>query len=357
MDDPRLLARYPFLKAASAFVAESGPTLEELLTHPAYARARSRGRTRAHAAVRDGDLPAEEATDASDGILHLLAYAVARMLASLADDRYVIRRHALAESLRVRAFVERERPRVVEEVADDLGVAVDFDEPTSTYSLHFGDYLRHAVVLKDTTWKLVNQEFAAPGRVRLTQPRLARLLQEAYRARAESELPLPVDETVGKALAPDLAVVMEEARVKKEQIKTEDFGELDLESLPPCMKHILGMIQTGVNAPHSARFAITSFLHTVGEDSEAIIRLFSKAPDFKEEMTRYQVEHITGKSSSTEYTPPGCQAMKTYGICYNPDRWCESKAPDGHLYVTHPLSYYRWALKRKARGAAPSASP
>lgn len=358
VDDPRRLARYPFLPAASAYVAESGPSLEELLTDRAYARARARGRERALAAIRDGDVPADEPTDDVDAVVHLLSYGIARMLVSLADDKYVIRRHALGEGLRVKAFLEKEDPRVVEDVAEELGVPAGFEEDTQTYSLHFADYLRHAVVLKDTTWKLVNQEFAAPGRVRLPQPRLARLLQEAYRARAEGELPLPATDGMGAALAGDLAALVEEARVKKDQIQTESFGELDLDSLPPCMKHILGMIQTGVNAPHSARFAITSFLHTVGQDSEAIIKLFSKAPDFKEEMTRYQVEHITGKSGSTEYTPPGCQAMKTYGICYNADKWCESKAPDGHLYVTHPLSYYRWALKRKARAAgAPQTVP
>jgi DNA primase large subunit len=101
-----------------------------------------------------------------------------------------------------------------------------------------------------------------------------------------------------------------------------------------------------------------SFLHAIGMDSEEIMKLFSAAPDFREDMTRYQVEHITGKTSGTEYSPPGCQAMKTYSICYNEDDWCRRERPDGSgRYVNHPLSYYKWALKRKARatGNAPPA--
>jgi hypothetical protein len=108
------------------------------------------------------------------------------------------------------------------------------------------------------------------------------------------------------------------------------------------MQHILGQLQRGENVAHSGRFALTSFLNTIGMDAEAIMRLFSQAPDFREDLTRYQVEHITGVTSGTTYSPPGCQAMQTFGICYNADDTCRSRKKDGNLRVTHPLHYYRY---------------
>ena len=77
--------------------------------------------------------------------------------------------------------------------------------------------------------------------------------------------------------------------------------------------------------------------------------LYRMAPDFREDMTRYQVEHITG-GSGTEYTAPSCKTMMTYGNCSGKNPMCE--------WVTHPLSYYRKALARKAKlQVAPAVTP
>jgi len=48
--------------------------------------------------------------------------------------------------------------------------------------------------------------------------------------------------------------------------------------------------------------------------------------------TRYQIEHISG-SSGTEYKPPSCSTMRTYGNCYGADELCSR--------IKHPLNYYR----------------
>jgi DNA primase large subunit len=76
--------------------------------------------------------------------------------------------------------------------------------------------------------------------------------------------------------------------------------------------------------------------------NEEIYRVFGDVPDFAADVTRYQIEHITGTSSPTEYTPPECSTMKSYGICPGPDRIC--------LTIKHPLSYYR--IKGRERRAA-----
>jgi len=352
-------ARYPFLPDASRYVAEEGPSLEELLNDAVWARVRRAGRDRVLAALRDGALPPANlgrGTPVAETMTDLLSYGVARILVSLTKDAYVVRRHALAEAVRVKSFLEREESTAaIVAAARDVGLEVE--SAGDAYRLHFTDYLRLAVHLKASEWKLVNRPLAK-GVLTLDAKDLSRLVQEALRRRIEGELPRPVSDEVAKSLAEELAAVVEEAKTRKDAMQTEQFGEVDLQLLPPCMKYILGQLQRGENAAHTSRFAITSFLHAIGMTSEDIMKLFSTAPDFREDLTRYQVEHITGVTSGTEYSPPGCQAMKTYGICYNEDQWCRMERKDGSgRYVNHPLSYYKWALKRKARDApAPPAA-
>jgi len=80
---------------------------------------------------------------------------------------------------------------------------------------------------------------------------------------------------------------------------------------------------------------LTAFLHHIGLSPDEILSLFSRSPDFDASKTKYQVDHITGETSGTEYTPPECSTMKSYGICFNPEKLCE------HPKVKHPLTYYK----------------
>ena len=123
-------------------------------------------------------------------------------------------------------------------------------------------------------------------------------------------------------------------------METAPIGKLSIEKLPPCLKDILSAIQSGENVPHMGRFSLVSFLNALGMNTKEILKLFSTAPDYQEERTRYQVEHITGESSSTKYKSPGCQKMRTYGLCPTGkmDELCRRS--------NHPLSYYNKKWKK-----------
>jgi len=85
---------------------------------------------------------------------------------------------------------------------------------------------------------------------------------------------------------------------------------------PPCMKAILDALKAGENLPHTARFAITTYLLKRGWDVEQIVDLFRNAPDFNEKITRYQVQHIAGKvGGRKEYAVPSCKTMREWGLC------------------------------------------
>jgi len=130
--------------------------------------------------------------------------------------------------------------------------------------------------------------------------------------------------------------------VEKKEIEfIHNNYKISIVDLPPCMKEILSMIQSGENVPHMGRFALVAFMHALGAGREEIFKLFSTAPDFDEERTGYQIDHITGKISSTEYAPPGCSKMRTYGLCPT------DKMDDICRSVKNPVSYYWKKVKRK----------
>ncbi|PSP46238.1 DNA primase regulatory subunit PriL, partial [Halobacteriales archaeon QH_1_68_42] len=114
------------------------------------------------------------------------------------------------------------------------------------------------------------------------------------------------------------------------------------ELFPPCMKHLLDQVQKGEHLEHHSRFAIASFLTSIGMTTDEIVELFQVNPGFGEEATRYQVDHIRGATSPTEYSPPSCATMQSYGDCYNRDDVCEDVIDE-----SHPLNYYEHMLDQE----------
>ena len=149
-----------------------------------------------------------------------------------------------------------------------------------------------------------------------------------------------------------VSMALEEAKARYSPTGGEGMKN---EFLPPCLVHILDMSRRGMNLPHSARFALVTFLHALGLDYDGIIRVFSESPDFNEEIAGYQIKHITGELSGTEgYSPPECKTMKTNGLCHNPDTLCQQE------WMNHPLSYYRVKMRdaeKRSGQAAPGNRP
>src|SRR5208337_4158510 len=65
---------------------------------------------------------------------------------------------------------------------------------------------------------------------------------------------------------------------------------------------------------------------------DEIVSVFPKAPDFKQSITRYNVEHIAGlKGGRTRYTVPSCKTLQTNGFCF--------KDPIKCYEISSPLRY------------------
>jgi len=187
--------------------------------------------------------------------------------------------------------------------------------------------------MRDLRWRLVNR-VVQQGTVHLEPGEIDELIRERIRVILVDQMPLRVPTGICERLEP---VTREISAAYQQQI-LEQFGEIQEEAFPPCISALIQAITTGANLTHMGRFAITSFLHTIGMSVTEIAEIFARAPDFDLEKTMYQVEHISG-GGGTEYTPPSCPTMRTFGLCVNRDKDCER--------VNHPLSYYR--LRKTAK--------
>lgn len=352
--DLRTLAMYPFVGEAVRFVRSRGIELSDLLSNPVYDRPRALGVDRVRSALEEGIVPGRTPVGEGEALAELLSYPVARIVVSCIADPYLNRRYAIAEAKRAHERMLREDRGQIEFLAAELEVdARDEDGADRAFRVHFTDFLKHTRAIRDPGWKLINQPLDR-GYVTLTRDRFVRLLQNAVQGRIEAQLPLPVNDAILEAFRPatrDLSAILAQ---KKERFKAQELGKVSITRFPPCMYNILAAIQNHENVAHQGRFAIVAFLHHIGLSNEEIFRVFGDVPDFAADVTRYQIDHITGKISSTEYTPPECSTMKSYGLCPGGDALCHEP------WMHHPLTYYRkkptW-LKGAARPAAPAAPP
>jgi DNA primase large subunit len=340
-----ILAKYPFLIGSKDYVKENNLSIEEILTDPLYERARMIGIERLDNAFKKRDVGNRSLATKPDCIMELLSYPIARMVAVCVDDIYFKRRYSLGEAYHAYKNLVNEPTYFLLQVAKEFDLQVKQDKNTHSLSIYFTDYLHYAPT-RYKEWKMVNREMRN-GYIKISHKDLARLIQEALRARINQELDNKAcHEAIFNTFSSDIKRIQNQVMMRRKNLETAPIGELDVTKLPPCMKDLLSAIQSGGNVPHMGRFALVAFLNSLKLTTNEILKVFSSAPDFEEEKTRYQVEHITGSTSTTTYTPPGCDKMRTYGICPvdKVDMLCKKKR--------HPLSYYKakWKEYQEKKG-------
>ncbi|MDF2956098.1 DNA primase regulatory subunit PriL [Candidatus Alkanophaga liquidiphilum] len=339
---------YPFTSRASEFLSASGITLEDLVRSAAFESARLRAKERILQAIKKGEIKKSTALVGVRAEKELFSYLLAQIFVSCVEDTFLLRRYATAEAKAAYKqllvdFYSEAAQELIYELSEDFGVRVAFDgDGRTSVKVHFTDYLRLTNSIRDESWKLVNRPLHK-GWVALSLEEFARLMQEAVRGRILKKLPLNVNKEVCKALRPYLEEIARELAKKKEAlgVGVELRMEIDEDCFPPCISELLRHVRSGMSVSHPARFAVTSFLLNLGINVEKVVATFVNLPDFDEEKTRYQVEHIAGVRSSKKYSPPSCATMQTYGNCFkNAD--CEG--------ISHPLAYYERKLREKYGG-------
>ena len=69
-------------------------------------------------------------------------------------------------------------------------------------------------------------------------------------------------------------------------------------------------------------------------DSEKILELFSNFPDFKEKISRYQIEHAKKQA----YVSPACGTVRGYGLCV------------ANCRIGNPLNWRSKSLQKSSEG-------
>ena len=332
--------RYPFLPSASNIL--EGLDLSSLLDDYYYAEARALALDRLESAASKGQIDLE-GPPINDEIDIILSYLISRLILSATDNQALVNYVALSEAMRAENFLNSETDEEFVKCINQLGV-IAINQIDSVFQLSFIDYVKAASKLREGDWKLSNRG-VSKGLVTLNRKTVTRLMRNVIQQHLE-ELPKApaeikekfegnIDELkslVSKTFVERIGSLNNVVNERQAEAMKE-LGRFDLSKAPPCFNSNLVDLQAGVNLPHPSRFFITTFLSSLNQDSEAVMRLFSTAPDFKESFTRYQVEHISGKTSGTQYSPPKCDTLVSTGVCPGPNALCRQ--------IRHPLSYYR----------------
>lgn len=341
-------AKYPFLPESLNVLKELGLTIDELSNTGFGSEILIKARDKLARVIEHGSYPLPD----EDYRTEIAAfYASLLILAGIGDQR-LTEKFAIAFSKNVYFLLKQELEQ------QDLAKLLHATYPKLLYMahsllrwrtrqvdngvvIHFRDYIR-AQPEYVGSWKLVNR-LLERGYVFVDWQEFARLLETGIRDYVVS-LVKSVD--ISTSLPENIYRVVEEiSRIwsSKQQdlrkLAQIAYSEKREESLPPCMQELLQKQAAGENLPHSARFALASFLVNIGLSVDEVLDIFRASPDYREDIARYQVEHIAGlRGSKVKYSPYKCDNMRSLGLC----RWeCER--------VSHPLQYFY----RAARGKVP----
>ncbi len=226
-----------------------------------------------------------------------------RFIMARAANPYITRRIAVAYS---KAFSSQADDKEVEEMAKALHLrfrTVRNDENESAdkhkrVHMHVVDFLKHAPESPDYSLFYFSLE---NGEVEMSWRRFARIVEEALKNLLSTQ-PKSQDKD-----AEDFAKRVKESLPKRRvRFSTKNQG-----AFPPCIKALLKRIEQHENLGHSARWVLAVYLVNKGYSVDEIVKVYEPLPDFKERITRYQVEHIKKR----RYTMPSCDKIRGYGLC------------------------------------------
>src|SRR5487761_1212673 len=322
------LAKYTFLPQAGDFIRLQGVSISDLANQD-YKKVIQRAEERVRQAIQDNKVSSK----IEEREIEILSFPVSLMLVKTTKLDHLMTRYALAEAIRVESLLKQEKnSKVIEDIfRTSLGLELEHN-PQATlpeFRIPISEYVKRAVQFHKEEWKLVNK-IVGGGKVFLSQADLIRLIREEIRSMILQrlkdikvpKLPENLEQVVKKIIA--IAPPPPRSAYTIINVRPEDY--------PPCVRHALDLLEKGENVPHYGRFLMATYLLSVGKSVDDIVALFPKAPDFKQSVTRYQVEHLAGlKGGRTRYRVPSCSTLLTHNFCF--------KDPVKCYGITSPLQY------------------
>ncbi|MCD6562500.1 MAG: hypothetical protein J7K23_01130 [Thermoproteales archaeon] len=324
--------KYPFLPDALKYISELGLTLEDLSYDTLGNEVIRRVKEIFDAVINSLPIP----PSGDDPDIEVLSYLVALIVLKIIGDRSLIEKFVVVLSKKYSEYINVEENNFLLYLATTFGWKIAYGSE-GKYMMFFIDYLENIPEYRGR-WKLVHRQ-VSKGWVYLEKIELLRLIESGlkkYMAKqisnvniSEVQLPDPV-----YTLVEEISMVWNRKVKEYEKVRSRYLKKGE-KYYPPCIRSIIEDLKNGRNLSHSARFALASFLLNIGMDVEEVLGIFRFSPDFREDLARYQIEHIAGlRGSKTKYVTYKCDSMRSLGLCY----WeCEG--------ISHPLQYYYKAVR------------
>jgi DNA primase large subunit len=334
--------KYPFVEKTAQHVREIGLDIDELESE-VYTQFMDRAEKRITDMLLNFSeyIKKKPLKDPKEYELEIFSFPIAIMLVVGTEDSFVKSRFALAEAKRASELLADEKKEILLYIAKNFGWDIKSLDDVSflpyVFALNFPFFLKNATGFNDSRWKLINQR-VVNGRIFLTKQKISRLLEEEIRKYIESRLDTKI-KSLPSSIMGRVNKLKQIAAEKREQIQLEEMPDrIVMEAFPPCINSIYDRVSDGRPASHLGRFALTSFLLSIGMSADDVFKFFRSVSDFNERMTRYQVEHIAGtRGSGTKYTPPNCSTLRTHGICISPISECKG--------AVNPLVCYKRLIR------------
>jgi DNA primase large subunit len=327
------MAKYPFLPQARQHIAPIGLDYQTLVGFP---HIRNRAKQRVYASF---ELASRLSTKRSkDSETEIISFPLAILYVAGIGDRRLIERFALFEATQVNSYLDNEeREDVILEIAKSFNWDIHVEPKSHTYTLHFAKYLEMGSkgrLFHDPKWKLVNR-ILDKGKVRLSSHDVRRLLREDVKRQIEDRAKQEIGK-VPQEIQEDIDEL--KAAFLKRSPQLEEFDQIiraQESEYPPCVSDLMKRVTNGQHLSHVERFTLVTYLLHQGISVDSVVNLFSKVSDFREDKTRYQVEHLAGQKGgrTKPYTTYNCATLQTHGVCSKPtDPICRT--------IKNPLTYH-----------------
>jgi DNA primase large subunit len=189
--------------------------------------------------------------------------------------------------------------------------------------MKISDYLSRSTLFHEQEWKLINRSvnggfvyLDVEETVRLVRNELSILIYNKIKDMKITKIPNEIK--------------LQANSIKQNIVIPRHFNSKTLK-FPPCINHAIEQLNKNENLPHSARFLLATYMLALGKSIDEIIQLFKNAPDYNEQITRYQIEHLAGKKGSlTKYSVPSCSKLANENLCFYTDE-CKG--------ITNPIQF------------------
>ena len=358
IEDPVVLARYPFLPQANpaikAHMEANEVDLNSLIDNDWLDAVRVRARVRLVESVVSKDIDVSTSVDIHTPygqMVECLSFLYAMVTVCASFDERLLGRWAEGEASRADHLWGRiEQPESFQRLAETYLSDIRMGED-GNWEVPMIDFIEICPKISGSYWRLPNRP-VHNGWVTLSrtssensQERVSRLLKERIRMQlieeCSSRRELMDDEFVGR-MADEVGRIV---GLLQHQATTEvSFTSADEEDWPPCMREITTQLTQSVNINHVGRVFLASMSRVIGLSVDEAQAFFVNAPDYSAETTRYQLNHVY----EHEYTPAGCPKLQINACC--PITRGDAKSDlCNREWMNHPLKYLRARQRAKHR--------